>query len=109
MRVKIGEEVKIKEDFKINTTISENVITVKKDDKGFMDSRGFLHLTTGNGGGKIVKINDIEIKNYDYENISKMIFNRLNCIFGIENFLSDEDIEFENFIEEIKDVLSDIL
>ena len=31
--MKIGQEIIVKEDFKINTTISEKVITVKKGDK----------------------------------------------------------------------------
>lgn len=107
--MKIGQEIEVKEDFKINTTVSEKVKTVKKDDKGFIDSRGFLHLTTGNGSGKIVKINDVKVKGYDYENISKMIFDRLKCSFGIEDFLIDEEIEPKHFMEEIEDILSDIL
>lgn len=106
--MKIGEEIKIKEDFKINTIVSDNVKTVKKGDKGFIDSRGFLHLTTGNGKGKVVKIEDIEVKGYDYRNIAKMIFNRLNSIYALEMLFDDEGIDLKDFIEEIEDELEDI-
>lgn len=107
--MRIGQEIEAKEDFKINTTVSDKVITVKEGDKGFLDSNGLMHLTTGNGRGKIVKINDIKVKGYDHENMAKMIYRRLNGVFGIENFIEDEEIQLKEFLEEIKDVLSDIL
>lgn len=106
---KIGQEIVVKEDFKINATISDKVMTVKEGDKGFLDSKGFLNLTTGKGRGKFVKINDIEVKGYDHMNISKMIFNRLNSKYELDNFLEDEGICSSELIEEISDVLSDIL
>lgn len=107
--MKIGQEVVVKKDFKINTRVSEKVMTVKKGEKGFLNSKGCLHITTGKAKGKIIKIDDIEIKGYDYENISKMIFNRLKNSFGIEDFLIDEEIDLKHFVEEIEDILSDIL
>ncbi|MBQ9000019.1 MAG: hypothetical protein IJ086_15185 [Clostridium sp.] len=107
--MKIGQEVVIREDFKINTILSEKVMIVKKGEKGFLNRNGCLHITTGKAKGKIIKIDDIEIKGYDYQNISKMIFNRLKNSFGIEDFLIEEDIEPKYFIEEIEDMLSDIL
>ena len=106
--MKIDQEVIVREDFKINTRVSERVMTVKKGEKGFLNSNGCLHLTTGKAKGKIIRIDDIEVKGYDHENISKMIFNRLNS-FGIEEFLIYEEIESKHFIEEIEDMLSDIL
>lgn len=107
--MKIGQEITVKEDFKINTTISDKVITVKKDDKGFVDSQGFLHLTTGNGRGKIVKIDDIEVRGYDHENMARMIFGRLSNYFNLGEMLENEDIDSERFKEEIEYVLMDIL
>lgn len=98
---KIGQEIIVEEDFEISNIVSNKIMTVKKGDKGFLDSKGFIHLTTGNGRGKIVKINDvnIEVEGYDYENISNIILNRLNREFGIEELLENE----------IEDVLTDIL
>ena len=101
--MKIDQEVIVREDFKINTRVSERV------EKGFLNSNGCLHLTTGKAKGKIIRIDDIEVKGYDHENISKMIFNRLKNSFGIEEFLIYEEIESKHFIEEIEDMLSDIL
>ena len=107
--MKIDQEVIVREDFKINTRVSERVMTVKKGEKGFLNRNGCLHLTTGKAKGKIIRIDDIEVKGYDHENISKMIFNRLKNSFGIEEFLIYEEIESKHFIEEIEDMLSDIL
>ena len=107
--MKIGQEIMVKEDFKINTMVSDKVKTVKKGDKGFMDSRGFLHLTTGNGIGKIVKIDDIEVKGYDYRNISSIIFRRLINAYDLDEFMDCEDIEETEIIDEIEDVLMEIL
>lgn len=108
-QMEIGEEVEIKKPFKINTTVSDKVITIKQGDRGFIDSAGIIHLTTGNGKGKMIKVNHVEMKGYDHENISKLIFNRLNAVFWLERYLEDEEIEYKEFIEEIEDVLMDIL
>lgn len=106
---KIGQEIIVKEDFKINAIISDKVMTVKEGDKGFLNSKGFLNLTTGKGRGKIVKINDIEVKGYDHMNISKMILHRLINEYGLDEFIEYEEISRSELIEEISDVLSDIL
>lgn len=107
--MKIGQEIIVKEDFKINTIVSDKVKTVKKGDKGFIDSKGFLHLTTGKGIGKIVKIDDIEVKGYDYKNIVNMIYKRLNNTFFIDIILENDGYEVKDFLDEIEDVLTDIL
>ena len=107
--MKIGQEIIVKEDFKINTIVSDKVKTVKKGDKGFIDSKGFLHLTTGEGIGKIVKIDDIEVKGYDYKNIVNMIYKRLDNAFSIEMILENNGYEVEDVLDEIEDVLTDIL
>lgn len=107
--MKIGQEVKVEEDFKINTIVSDKVMTVKVGDKGFLDSNGLMHLTTGSGRGKIVKLNGVEIKGYDHANIAKKIYGRLNAVFGLECYMDEEEIELKGFLEEIEDVLMDIL
>lgn len=107
--MKIGQEITVKEDFKINTIVSDKVITVKEGDKGFLDSKGLMHITTGNGRGKIVKINYIEVKGYDHENIANMVYKRINNAFLIEPILEDEGYEVKDILDEIEDILSDIL
>lgn len=106
--LKIGQQLTVKEDFKINTIISDKDITIKEGDKGFINSEGFLNLVTGKGKGKIVKINDVKVKGYNHENIARMILNRLNNVFGLYEYLED-DYNTEDFIEEIEDVLMKIL
>lgn len=107
--MKIGQEITVREDFEINTIVSNKVITIKEGDKGFLDSEGFLHITTGEGRGKIVKMDGIDPDGYDYGNISRMILNRLNGVFGLEMYLDDEEIDKQDVIDEIREVLSDIL
>ena len=51
--MKIDQEVIVREDFKINTRVSERVMTVKKGEKGFLNSNGCLHLTTGKAKEKL--------------------------------------------------------
>lgn len=105
----IGAEMEVKEPFKVNTIVSDKVITIKQGDKGFIDSKGVLHLTTGNGKGKMVKVNHAEMEGYDHENIAKLIFNRLDAVFGLERYLYEEEIDYKEFAAEIEDVLMDIL
>lgn len=106
--MKIGQEITVREDFEVNTIVSNKVITIKEGDKGFLDSKGFLHITTGEGRGKIVKMDGIDTDGYDYGNISRMILNRLNGVFGLEMYLDDEEIDKQEVIDEIREVLSDI-
>lgn len=108
-RIEIGAELEVKEPLKINTTTSDKVMTIKSGDRGFIDSKGILHLTTGKCKGKIVKVNHVDMKGYDHENISRIILNRLNAVFGLEEYLLEENIDFKEIIQEIGDVLKDIL
>ena len=67
-----------------------------------------MHLT-GNGRGKIVNVEGIEVKGYDHENMARMIFGRLSNYFNLDEMLENEDIDSERFKEEIEYVLMDIL
>jgi len=110
MTYKIGEEIRFSEGFEINGALSGNTLTVKEGDRGYLDSRGNVHYTTGQARGKIQSMkNEIEVKGYDYENIAKMIFKRLKNQFNLIEFLDDYDISERDFTEEIEEVLSDIL
>ena len=48
-------------------------------------------------------------KGYDYIDIAIAIFHRLNSLYGLEMMLEEDDIDEDEFIEEIEDVLSDTL
>ena len=109
MKYKIGQEILIKENFEIGTIVSGNIMTVKQGDRGYVDSKGFLHLVNGEGKGKIVNVEGMEVASYHHENISKMIFARLCNYFNLDEMLENEDIDIDRFKEEIEDVLIDIL
>lgn len=103
---KIGQEII----FKAHEckTFGGNVKTVKDGDKGIVKSDGFVLYLTGEARGIIAKT-DFEVKGYDTKNIADMITHRLIRSYGIDNFLDDEEIELQEFKEEIEDILSDIL
>ena len=50
-----------------------------------------------------------KVKEYDHENIAISIYHRLNILYGLGMMLEEDDIEEDEFIEEIEDVLSDML
>lgn len=106
--MKIGQEVEFKTDFKIKTALTGKVLEVKQGDKAIATRTGFKILT-GEGKGKITNYQEgQQIKGYDYRNISNLIFDRLNCVYGLEEFMDCEDIKESEMIDEIEDVLMDI-
>ena len=109
MDCKIGQQITIADDFVIELAFGGDKLQVKQDDKGFVDTRGMIHYTTGQARGKIQKFEDIEVKEYDHENIAKMVFKRLDNQYRISDFLEDWDIGMNDFVNEIEDILSDIL
>lgn len=110
MKVKIGQEIISDKEYKIES-ISGRQISVKVGDKAVVRGDGFIEYTTGEAKGVMSNVFsfDLEMEGYDYQNISKLILKRLDCVFGLENFLREEDIEYKEFLDEIEDVLSDIL
>jgi len=107
---KIGEEIGFSQDFEIESALSRNKVTVKVGDKGFIDSKGNVHYTTGQACGIIQRIGkEIEMEDYDYHSIAKMLWNRLKSQFEIEEFLGDYDVNEKDVLEELEEVLSDIL
>lgn len=106
---RLGQEIKFKNSFEIETVLSKNKLQVKEDDKAIVTRSGF-RVINGEARGKIISFQkDEQVKGYDYTNISKLIFNRINIVFGLEMYLDDVEIECMEFIDEIEDVLMDIL
>lgn len=106
---KIGEEIRVVRDYEIETILSEDKLQVKEGDKGFVDSSGSIHYTSGQARGKIHRLREVEVEGYDQHNIAKMIFKRIKNEFMLEEHLEGYDLSEKDFIEEIEDVLSDIL
>lgn len=103
---KIGEEIIINQEFDIQGCFSDDLIQVKKGDKGYIDSNGFVHYITGKARGKIQKIANVEMKGYDTENIAKLIFDRIKTEYGIKEYLYAYDEKY--IIEDINYILSEI-
>lgn len=111
-KFKVGAEVAMVDDFEIESVITKNKIKVKQGDRGFIDSKGFIHYITGQAKGKIQKLDwdELEVKGYDHTNIAKMIYDVLNWHFNIyDDFLDDYEIEKEDFINAIEEILMEVL
>ena len=109
MKYKIGQEIEITEDFTLKT-VGGRELTVKAGDKAIIDSKARVKYISGQARDVVQMLGkDIEVNGYDHVNIAKMIANRLNQVFGLEEFLDDNDIAAESFEIEIEDVLIDIL
>lgn len=108
-KLQIGQEIVIKDDFEIESALGNEKRVVEKGDRGVVTSSGLVQYVSGNARGKIQKIEDVELKGYDTENIAKLVFQRLNSQYQIKDFLEDWDIETKDFIGEIEWVLSEIL
>lgn len=106
---RLGQEVKFKHCFEIEATISKTKLQVKEGDRAIVTRSGFK-IVTGEAKDKILNFVDgEEVKGHDYSNIARMIYRRLNAVYGLEMYLDDEGIEIDEFLEEIEDVLMDIL
>lgn len=105
---RLGEIIKTDIDQKIKRTVSGTIETLPKGSELLVTRTGFKVLSR-ECRGAILPLNGKEIKGTDYLNISKLIFNRINGVFGLEMYLEDEEIEYQDLIEEIEDVLMDIL
>ena len=109
MKYKIGQEIEITEDFTLKK-VGGREITVQAGDKAIIDSRARIKYISGQARNVMQMLEKgIEVNGYDHVNIAKMIANRLNQVFGLEEFLDDNDIAAESFEIEIEDVLIDIL
>ncbi|WP_434793129.1 hypothetical protein TPDSL_23200 [Terrisporobacter petrolearius] len=106
---RLGQEVRFKNSFEIESELSKNKLQVKEGDKAIVTRSGFK-IANGEARGKILNFVDgEEVKGHDYTNIARMIYRRLDAVYGLEMYLDDEEIEMDRFLEEIEDILMDIL
>ena len=107
--MKIGKEIKFKNDFEIETMIKKDKIKVKKGDKAIVTKHG-LKILNGYARGKILPFEkNNKPEGIDYENISKLIYRRLNSEYDMLEFFIDYEIDKKDFIYSIEDILLDIL
>lgn len=105
--MKIGERYEVQEDFEIRTYLGNKIIPVKKGDIGVVTKNGFIILITGQGKNRIIETN-IELDGVDIENITNLLYTRLNNELGLKDILEENGIESTDMIECIESVLSDI-
>lgn len=108
MKVKIGQEIKFKEEFEIESFAGATK-TVKVGDKATVLKHGYVKYMNGDAKGMLQKVEDLEVNGVDHENIVNLIFNRLENVYGIKEMLYNEDIEEKDFKGEIEDLLYDYL
>lgn len=109
----IGGEIEIIDNFELESMLSKEVVNVKAGDKAIVRANGSIRYLTGEAQGMMQKLkDDVEVVQvYDYENIAKVILNRLNGYLGLAEIIEDAGAEISDseIIDEIEDVLSDIL
>lgn len=108
--MKLGQKVEFKNEFTIETLVLKDKLTVKKGDCAIVTKNGFKMLS-GDARGKIMSFNehDEEPREIDYENIAKLIYQKLNNEYDISEFITDYDVDKKYFIETIEEVIMDIL
>lgn len=106
---KIGGEVVIQEEFILKGDSDGVELKVKKGDKALLDGKGVLNYIDGEAIGVKQVLEGIDVKEYDYINIAKLVFNRLDDYFNLTEKLSDIGINSGRFTYEIKEVLKEIL
>lgn len=107
--LKIGQEIEVQEDISIKTFIGGKFIKVNKGDIGIIDSKKFIHLLSGESMGKILKMSNVKLEGFDYNNISKIILNNLLVNTGIKEAMEDYCISEEVIKEYIEDTLREII
>lgn len=91
----------------VKTLIGENTLRVKKGDTAMVTIDGYK-VMSGQASGKILHFNENDkTEGYNYENISKMIVDRINRVFNLEEYMENEEIDFDELVDEVTDVLTD--
>lgn len=108
IKLKIGEQFVFKKDFETESFLG-NKITIKEGSVGIVSTDGTIHMRNG----KILPLSkeEFEIEDYDTENISKYIYDRISNYIGKSMFkemLEGYDISPDDLIEQIEDTLIEI-
>lgn len=106
-KFKIGQEVKFAESFTIQTMVLKEEKVIKPEDRNFIDKNAYLNVLSGECRGKKVLLPDVEVDNYDYNNISKMLIKKLDY-FNIAEELDSRDAIYENLKESLNDIVDKI-
>ena len=103
----IGEMVEVKEEHTLNPSEKETII-VRKGDKGYLDSEGYIVYVTGDATGIRVRSDDIGVEGYHIANISLKILDDLNYEFDLYDLLDEKGVEIEHVFHCIRNSVGDI-
>lgn len=101
---KIGEEVKFKEDFEVETFGGRNLKITTKD-KAIACINDKIRVLSGEAKHVYVKLDSAKTKGYDYANLANLVYKGLNGYFRIDTSMSDMDIDVSDFKDCVKHTL----
>ncbi len=105
-KFKIGQEIIIDENHTIQSRLTNKITWIREGDKGFIDSNGNIHYTTGDARGKIAPYTRKEnLQGYDIQNVAKIIYKRLDAEFNISDFVDVYDIEKQDVLDILENSL----
>ena len=100
--LKVGEYIKIEEDYIGETALSNKPIEVKAGETGIITAAGTLLFD----GSKEVKLDkNIKVKGYFEKGLTRFIFQELEEATGLSAMLSDYDISVSEFKDELEIIL----
>ena len=108
--MKIGQEIKIKENIFIQTPLGEEVIEVKAGDRAIITKMGVKYIT-GDARNKINMSNKLDVKGYDVDNICKRVTKALIDNFSdvFEEYMEDYEVTKKDLEEIVYDELSEFI
>lgn len=113
-KFEIGSVITIAENYELERSISGQRLSVKKGDTALVKGDGSIMYKSGEAKGMIQMLDPkvFQLEGYDHDNIADMLVKKLDSVyslFGVFGILEENDINIEDFKEEISDLLMDIL
>ena len=110
-KYKIGQEIIIDKDKKIESVLGNTVIDVKKGDKALI-TRNSIKFLTGEARGKIMLLEKEKIEGFDMDNIIKRIAKNVYYELGqyvFDEFLEEMDLSLKDVEDSIYEELSQFI
>ena len=102
--MKIGANYVVKNTFGVETVLGNKNLIVNEGDTGVVTGSGAVYMLTGEARGKLIST-DTKVSGFDTENISKLIYKRLNSEFNLREVLEENDISKFDFMERMEEIL----
>lgn len=106
MTYKIGQVMELAEDMETTKALSEQKVIIPKGSQFIIGADNFVHYLRD--GMMQPWLDDIEIKGYDTEGISRFIVMYLDSQIDLDEMLEDRNMTMDEFAEEIECALGEI-